>query len=219
LRVIRPAWKRVFDLVASFLAIVVLSPLILLISIAIVVDDGFPVFFIQKRVGRDGVVFPCIKFRTMVRNAANIGTGIWTSENDPRITRVGRKLRSFIDELPQLFNVFAGHMSIVGPRPSLIYQANRYDDYQQKRLAVKPGITGWAQINGRNNLSWPQKIELDVWYTENVSLPLDLKIIAKTPLTLLKPNVYAGAEPDDPISRLDGVTNPDNVEDMKHAQT
>lgn len=153
---IRPAWKRVFDLVASFLAIVVLSPLILLISIAIVVDDGFPVFFIQKRVGRDGVVFPCIKFRTMVRNAANIGTGIWTSENDPRITRVGRKLRSFIDELPQLFNVFAGHMSIVGPRPSLIYQANRYDDYQQKKASSQ---------------AWNHRLGADKWQKQFVMAP------------------------------------------------
>ncbi|MEZ4812074.1 MAG: sugar transferase [Caldisericia bacterium] len=211
-KVYNPFWKRAFDLVFGLLALVVLSPILLIISILIVLDDGFPVFFIQKRVGRNSKVFNCVKFRTMVKNAANIGTGIWTSENDPRITRVGKKLRSFIDELPQIFNVITGSMSIVGPRPSLVYQSKRYDDHQKKRLRVKPGITGWAQINGRNELSWPEKIDLDVWYTENFSFKLDLKIIFDTPRILLKPNVYADVEPDDPISRLDGVTNPDMEE-------
>ena len=208
----RPLWKRPFDLVVSIISLVILSPIFLVISILIIIDDGFPIFFVQKRVGIGGSLFSCVKFRTMVVNAQNTGTGVWTKENDPRITKVGKRLRSFIDEMPQLFNVLAGNMSIVGPRPSLEYQCKRYNDHQFKRLSVKPGITGWAQINGRNQLSWPEKIDLDVWYATHMTLGLDLKIILSTPLTLLKPNVYADAEPDDPISRLDGVANPDMEE-------
>ncbi len=150
----------------------------------------------------------------MVRNAASIGTGIYTAKDDPRITRVGKHLRGFLDELPQIFNVVVGQMSVVGPRPSMIYQAKRYSQDQMRRLAVKPGITGWAQINGRNNISWPKKIELDCWYVDNMSFGLDMKIILKTFGTLARPNtVYSEAEPDDPISRLDGVANPDALEE------
>jgi lipopolysaccharide/colanic/teichoic acid biosynthesis glycosyltransferase len=208
-----PLWKRPVDLFIGLIAVLLLSPLFLVISILIIIDDGFPVYFIQKRVGKNGKVFGCVKFRTMVKNAENIGSGIWTKEDDPRITKVGKRLRSFIDELPQLFNVLVGSMSIVGPRPSLVYQSKRYDEHQKKRLLIKPGITGWAQINGRNELSWPEKIDLDVWYAEHMTFGLDMKIIFDTPRVLLKPNVYADAEPDDPISRLDGVTNPDMEED------
>lgn len=208
----RPLWKRPFDLIVSIVSLVILSPVFLVISILIIIDDGFPIFFVQKRVGIGGSLFSCVKFRTMVVNAQNTGTGVWTKENDPRITKVGKRLRSFFDEMPQLFNVLAGSMSIVGPRPSLEYQCKRYNDHQLKRLSVKPGITGWAQINGRNQLSWPEKIDLDVWYATHMTLGLDLKIILSTPITLLKPNVYADAEPDDPISRLDGVANPDMEE-------
>jgi undecaprenyl phosphate N,N'-diacetylbacillosamine 1-phosphate transferase len=208
----RPPWKRPFDLVFSIVSLLILSPLFLIMAILIIIDDGFPVFFIQRRVGMGGRVFPCVKFRTMVVDAQNKGTGVWTKENDPRITRVGSYLRSFIDEMPQLFNVFAGSMSIVGPRPSLEYQYKRYNEHQLKRLSVKPGITGWAQINGRNQLLWPEKIDLDVWYATHMNLGLDLKIILATPTTLMKPNVYTDEEPDDPISRLDGVANPDMEE-------
>ncbi len=211
---ISPAWKRACDLALGILGTALLSPVLLFISAAIVVDNGFPVFFIQKRAGLGGKPFRCIKFRTMVRNAASIGTGIYTAKDDPRITRVGKHLRNFLDELPQIFNVIAGQMSIVGPRPSMIYQAKRYSQDQMRRLAVKPGITGWAQINGRNNISWPKKIELDCWYVDNMSFGLDMKIILKTFGTLARPNtVYSEAEPDDPISRLDGVANPDALEE------
>lgn len=117
-----------------------------------------------------------------------------------------------MDELPQIFNVISGNMSIVGPRPSMLYQAKRYDQLQVRRLLVKPGITGWAQVNGRNTLSWPKKINLDVWYVDHLSFLLDMKIIFMTPFTLAKGNVYADVEPDDPISRLDGVANPDALE-------
>jgi lipopolysaccharide/colanic/teichoic acid biosynthesis glycosyltransferase len=216
LKTIRPVWKRIEDIVLGICATLLLSPILMIISLAIIIDNGFPVFFIQSRAGLGGNPFNCIKFRTMVRNAANIGTGIFTSKDDPRITRVGKYLRSFLDELPQIFNVIGGSMSIVGPRPSMLYQAKRYNDEQQKRLMVKPGITGWAQVNGRNNISWPKKIELDVWYLNQMSFALDMKIIFMTFATLVKPNtIYAEVEPDDPISRLDGVANPDALEANK----
>lgn len=212
---IKPVWKRICDITIGVLGTALLSPLLLFISVAIVIDDGFPVFFTQKRIGQIGKPFKCIKFRTMVRNAANIGSGIYTAKNDPRITRVGKYLRSFLDELPQIFNVVAGQMSIVGPRPSMVYQAKRYTKDQARRLAVKPGITGWAQINGRNNISWPEKIELDCWYVDNMSFGLDMKIILKTFCTIAKSNtVYSELEPNDPISRLDGVANPDALEEI-----
>lgn len=216
MKIINPAWKRIEDLVLGVLGTIVLSPLLLFISLAIVIDDGFPVFFIQKRMGQGEKPFNCVKFRTMVKNAANIGTGIYTAKDDPRITKVGRHLRSFLDELPQIFNVIQGSMSIVGPRPSMIYQAKRYNEEQKKRLMVKPGITGWAQVNGRNNISWPKKIELDCWYADHVTFATDMKIIFMTFSTIAKPNtVYSDAEPDDPISRLDGVANPDALEECK----
>ncbi|HNW31792.1 MAG TPA: sugar transferase [Caldisericia bacterium] len=216
MKIINPAWKRIEDLVLGVLGTIVLSPLLLFISLAIVIDDGFPVFFIQKRMGQGEKPFNCVKFRTMVKNAANIGTGIYTAKDDPRITKVGKHLRSFLDELPQIFNVIQGSMSIVGPRPSMIYQAKRYNEEQKKRLLVKPGITGWAQVNGRNNISWPKKIELDCWYADHVTFATDMKIIFMTFSTIAKPNtVYSDAEPDDPISRLDGVANPDALEECK----
>ncbi len=216
MKIINPAWKRIEDLVLGVLGTIVLSPLLLFISLAIIIDDGFPVFFIQKRMGQGEKPFNCVKFRTMVKNAANIGTGIYTAKDDPRITKVGKHLRSFLDELPQIFNVIQGSMSIVGPRPSMIYQAKRYNEEQKKRLMVKPGITGWAQVNGRNNISWPKKIELDCWYADHVTFATDMKIIFMTFSTIAKPNtVYSDAEPDDPISRLDGVANPDALEECK----
>ena len=216
MKIINPAWKRIEDLVLGVLGTIDLSPLLLFISLAIVIDDGFPVFFIQKRMGQGEKPFNCVKFRTMVKNAANIGTGIYTAKDDPRITKVGKHLRSFLDELPQIFNVIQGSMSIVGPRPSMIYQAKRYNEEQKKRLLVKPGITGWAQVNGRNNISWPKKIELDCWYADHVTFATDMKIIFMTFSTIAKPNtVYSDAEPDDPISRLDGVANPDALEECK----
>jgi len=215
-KIINPAWKRIEDLVLGVLGTIVLSPLLLFISLAIIIDDGFPVFFIQKRMGQGEKPFNCVKFRTMVKNAANIGTGIYTAKDDPRITKVGKHLRSFLDELPQIFNVIQGSMSIVGPRPSMIYQAKSYNEEQKKRLMVKPGITGWAQVNGRNNISWPKKIELDCWYADHVTFATDMKIIFMTFSTIAKPNtVYSDAEPDDPISRLDGVANPDALEECK----
>ncbi len=139
----------------------------------------------QTRVGRDGVGFELLKLRTMVVGAERQGAGFAVDTGDPRITRVGRILRRLsLDELPQLWNVVRGDMSLIGPRPTLRYQVERYDERQRRRLAVRPGLTGWAQIHGRATLPWAERIELDVWYVEHRSPLLDLKILARTPLAL-----------------------------------
>lgn len=149
-----------------------------------------PVFFKQDRLGKNGKVFKIIKFRTMIDNAEQIGTGVITFENDPRITKVGSFLRkTSLDELPQLINVLKGDMSIVGPRPPVPYHPKKYEEYseyEKKRFNVKPGITGYAQVNGRNNLTWEQRINMDVYYVDNRSFLLDLKIIFLTMLKVLK---------------------------------
>lgn len=164
---------------ASGIALIVLLPIFAVIGIFIKLDSKGPVFFVQKRAGKDGKVFRAYKLRTMVDNAV-ASEGEKISQNDSRITRVGQLLRWGMDELPQLINVFKGDMSLVGPRPTLMEQVNRYSKEHRRRLEVKPGITGWALINGRNILSWPKKIELDIWYVDHWSLWLDLKILFKT---------------------------------------
>ncbi len=147
----------------------------------------------QLRVGRDGAEFELLKLRTMVVGAEHQGAGYAVDKGDPRITRVGRVLRRLsLDELPQLWNVVRGDMSVVGPRPTLRYQVDRYTERQRRRLEVKPGITGWAQVNGRATLPWADRIELDVWYVEHRSPLLDLKILARTPLALFG-GTYKGA--------------------------
>lgn len=171
--------KRIFDILASGVALIVLLPIFAIIGIFIKLDSKGPVFFIQERVGKDGKIFRAYKLRTMVNNAVAIG-GKKISQDDLRITRVGRFLRWGIDELPQLFNVFKGDMSLVGPRPTLMEQVKRYSKEHRRRLEMKPGLTGWALINGRNILSWPEKIKLDIWYIDHWSLWLDLKILIKT---------------------------------------
>ncbi len=180
-----PAWqarlKRGMDAFLSALGLVVLAIPCALVAILIKLDSPGPVFFRHPRVGLNGATFVPLKFRTMEVSAMTRGHGTTVSATDPRITRVGAFLRRWaLDELPQLWNVLIGEMSLVGPRPTFAYQVERYDDFQRRRLDVKPGITGWAQINGRNSISWPERIELDVWYVENASLWLDLKIIART---------------------------------------
>ncbi len=173
--------KRFFDLAASSMALLILSPFWGVIALAIRRGSPGPAFFLQERVGKDGKLFVCWKFRTMIVGAINQGLGVTVAQNDARITRVGRVLRNWgIDELPQLINVFRGEMSLVGPRPTLQYQVDQYDDFQRKRLLVKPGLTGWALIHGRNTLPWEDRIELDVWYVEHWSFWLDLKILLKT---------------------------------------
>jgi len=193
--------KRLVDLLGSLPGLLLISPLLLGVALAIKLDDRGPVFFRQQRAGLKGQIFKIFKFRTMVQNAEKMGAGVFVEEEDPRITRVGKFLRhSSLDELPQLINIVRGEMSLVGPRPTLPYQVENYDQRQMRRLEVKPGITGWAQVNGRSALTWPERIELDLWYIDNWSLWLDLKIILKTFLVVLKKgNLYKTAE-NDPIS-------------------
>jgi lipopolysaccharide/colanic/teichoic acid biosynthesis glycosyltransferase len=173
--------SRALDVALSAALLLVTSPLLALAAIAIRLESRGPVFYRQLRVGRAGEPFELWKLRTMVPGAESIGAGIYVLEGDPRITRAGRLLRRFsLDELPNLVNVLKGDMAIVGPRPTVQEQVDRYTDRQRRRLEVKPGITGWAQVNGRTSLSWPERIELDVWYVEHRSLRLDLRILTKT---------------------------------------
>jgi lipopolysaccharide/colanic/teichoic acid biosynthesis glycosyltransferase len=174
--------NRALDAAAAGLGLAVTSPVLAVAALAIKLDDGGPVFYRQGRVGLNGDEFDLLKLRTMDVGAESKGAGLAVNEGDPRITRVGRILRRLsLDELPQLWNVVRGDMSLVGPRPTLAYQVERYTPRQRRRLEVKPGITGWAQIHGRARLPWEQRIELDVWYVEHRSAWLDLKILARTP--------------------------------------
>jgi undecaprenyl phosphate N,N'-diacetylbacillosamine 1-phosphate transferase len=179
--------KRILDLIFGILGLIITSPLWLYVFIKIKAEDHGPVFFIQERVGRNGRLFRMYKFRSMVVGAEKKGLGVFVSTDDERITKIGKFIRkTSIDELPQLINVLKGEMSIVGPRPTLEYQVERYNKEQKRRLLMKPGITGWAQINGRNNMTWPEKIKLDLWYVDHWSIGLDLKIIGRTIWSVLK---------------------------------
>ncbi len=174
-------WKRVFDTAVSTAALAALSPLMALVALAIKLDSPGPVFFRQERLGKQGRIFKIWKFRSMVVEAENMGAGLNVVEQDPRITRVGRVLRRFsLDELPQLINVLKGEMSIVGPRPGLPLHLEIYNDFQVRRLEVKPGITGLAQVTGRAAMPWSERIKLDIQYVDNRSLMLDLLLIART---------------------------------------
>jgi lipopolysaccharide/colanic/teichoic acid biosynthesis glycosyltransferase len=173
--------SRALDAVVAALALLVSSPLVLGAALALKLEGGGAVIYRQRRVGRHGEPFELWKLRTMVSGAEAMGAGIYVLEGDARITRVGRFLRRFsLDELPNLVNVLKGEMALVGPRPTIQEQVERYTDRQRRRLEVKPGITGWAQVNGRASLPWPERIELDVWYVDNRSLALDLRILLKT---------------------------------------
>ena len=185
--------NRAADLAIAGGALLVASPLLALAALAIKLEDGGPVLYRQTRVGRDGADFELLKLRTMVVGAETMGAGFAVDEGDPRITRAGRLLRRLsVDELPQLWNVVRGEMSVIGPRPTLRYQVEKYTPRQRRRLEVKPGITGWAQVHGRAKLPWDERIELDVWYVEHRSAWLDLKILAKTPFALFG-GTYKGA--------------------------
>lgn len=188
--------RRFVDIIISSLAVVAFFPFFLIIAILIKTDSEGKVFFRQERVGKDGKIFRIYKFRTMVKGAEKKGAGYFIERDDPRITRMGRFLRRIsLDELPQLINVLKGEMTLVGPRPTLKYQVDVYSPRQRKRLLVKPGLTGWAQVHGRNELPWPERIELDIWYVENRSWLLDLNIILKTFGILLKrEGIYANRE-------------------------
>ncbi len=169
------------DWALGFLLLGAAAPLLGLVSLAIWLDSRGPVFFRQVRAGREGKPFRIWKFRTMVVNAERMGAGLLIEPDDPRVTRVGKWLRRLsIDELPQLLNVIKGEMSLVGPRPGMCFQAAQYDAFQRRRLEALPGITGWAQIHGRNELSWPERIRYDVWYVDHRSLRLDLSILWQT---------------------------------------
>jgi lipopolysaccharide/colanic/teichoic acid biosynthesis glycosyltransferase len=173
--------SRALDLLVASFVLVLASPLLAVAAILIKLESRGPVVYRQRRVGRAGEPFELWKLRTMVPGAESLGAGIYVVEGDPRITRVGRVLRRFsLDELPNLVNVLKGEMAVVGPRPTVQEQVDRYSERQRRRLEVRPGITGWAQVKGRASLPWPERIELDVWYVEHRSLRLDLRILAKT---------------------------------------
>jgi lipopolysaccharide/colanic/teichoic acid biosynthesis glycosyltransferase len=174
--------NRIVDATLAGLGLAVSTPLLALAAVTIKLDDGGPVLYRQRRVGLNGEEFELVKLRTMKVGAEREGAGYAVNEGDPRITRAGRMLRRLsIDEIPQLWNVVRGDMSLIGPRPTLAYQVEQYTPRQRRRLDVKPGITGWAQIHGRARVPWEQRIELDVWYVEHRSPWLDLKILARTP--------------------------------------
>jgi lipopolysaccharide/colanic/teichoic acid biosynthesis glycosyltransferase len=177
--------NRVLDVAGASLGLALASPFLAAAAIAIKLDDGGPVLYRQQRVGKDGREFELVKLRTMVLGAERQGAGWAVNHGDPRITRVGKALRRIsLDEVPQLWNVVRGEMSLIGPRPTLAYQVEQYTPRQRRRLDVRPGITGWAQVQGRASLPWEERIELDVWYVEHRSPWLDLKILARTPLAL-----------------------------------
>ncbi len=185
--------NRAFDITAAVLGLALGSPLLAAGAVAIKLEDGGPVLYRQTRVGKDGVDFELLKLRTMVEGAEQKGAGYAVDRGDSRITRVGRLLRkTSIDELPQLWNVLRGEMSLIGPRPTLRYQVEKYDARQRQRLAVRPGLTGWAQVHGRATLSWAERIELDVWYVEHRSGRIDLRILLRTPAALFG-GTYRGA--------------------------
>lgn len=187
--------KRLMDLMVLLIAIIPLLIIGIIISLLIKIDSKGSIFFKQKRLGKDGKVFGIYKFRTMIEDAEKVGTGIFTSDKDPRITKAGNLLRkTSLDELPQVINILKGEMSFVGPRPPVPYHPYKYEDYSETkklRFTVKPGVTGMAQAYGRNTLSWDERIEYDVKYVNRISFLLDFKIVIKTILTVIrKENIY-----------------------------
>ena len=192
-------WKRLFDIVLSAFALVILSPVLLLTWIAIRLESPGPAVFRQQRLGRYGKEFTFLKFRSMRVNSEHTGSGVYSEAGDPRVTKVGKFIRATsIDELPQLWNILRGDMSIVGPRPPLTYHPwpiEEYDSEQLHMFDVRPGLTGWAQVNGRKAVEWHKRIEMNVWYTRNYSLWLDIKILFMTVFKVLSnaDNVNDGA--------------------------
>jgi lipopolysaccharide/colanic/teichoic acid biosynthesis glycosyltransferase len=187
--------KRAFDVAVSLTLAAVTAPVVALLVLAIRLETRGDPIYRQTRVGRDGAPFEIFKLRTMVAGAEFQGAGLAISAGDSRITRLGAVLRRYsLDELPNLWNVLRGDMSIVGPRPTLQRQVDRYTERQRGRLAVRPGITGWAQINGRASLPWSERIELDLWYVQHRSLALDLRIVRRTiGMVLRGSGIYKGA--------------------------
>ena len=192
--------NRVFDVAVAAISLVLAAPVAALIALAIRLEGGGPAIYRQRRVGKDGVEFDLFKFRTMVSGSDPVGIGTAVPDDDPRVTRVGRLLRRLsLDELPNLLNVLRGEMAIVGPRPTIPAQVELYTPRQRRRLEVKPGLTGWAQVSGRTAIDWGERIELDVWYVENRSAALDARILARTARLLLTGQGIGG---DTPSSRV-----------------
>lgn len=176
--------KRALDILIALLGLLIASPVLLLTAIAVKLDSKGPAIFKQPRLGLNGRVFNIYKFRSMKVGSEHTGTGVYSRKDDVRVTRVGKFIRATsIDELPQLINLLNGTMSAIGPRPALTYHPWRYEEYteeQKKMFLVRPGVTGWAQVNGRKDVEWHRRIELNVWYIENVSFMLDVKILFRT---------------------------------------
>jgi lipopolysaccharide/colanic/teichoic acid biosynthesis glycosyltransferase len=186
--------KRAIDVVGAVAGLALAAPILALAACAVKLEDNGPVFFRQMRLGRGERPFEVMKLRTMTVDAEQVRSDGVVEEGDARITRVGAVLRrTAVDELPQLWNVLRGEMSLVGPRPVPLPHLERYDARQRRRLEVRPGLTGWAQIHGRASLPWPERIELDVWYVEHRSLAVDARILARTAGVLLRRDfVYRG---------------------------
>lgn len=186
--------KRAFDVGLSAGALTALWPVLVGIGVAVRLDSDGPALFTQTRVGQHGVPFTIYKFRTMAKGSEK--GDVVVTEGDARITRLGALLRATsLDELPQLLNIFKGEMSVVGPRPTLPYQVEQYTDFQRRRLNVLPGVTGWVQVNGRNSLPWPKRIELDVWYADHWTLLLDARVLLRTlPVVLAGDDLYGARE-------------------------
>lgn len=202
----RKGLPRAADLVIAVLGLVLVSPILIGAAVAIKLSGPGPVFYRQRRIGKDGAIFELYKLRTMRLGADPVGVGTAVTADDPRVTRVGRFLRRHsLDELPNMINVLRGEMRIVGPRATLPAQVELYTPRQRRRLDLRPGVTGWAQIHGRAGIPWEDRIELDVWYVEHRSLALDLRILARTPRMLLRglggsaPDPYAGSPPSSPL--------------------
>ena len=181
--------KRFLDIFISLLGLIILSPVMLIVAIAILIESGSEVIFKQERIGKNGKVFKLYKFRSMIKNAEHTGSGVYSYKGDSRVTKVGKFIRkTSLDELPQFVNVLKGDMSLIGPRPVLTYHPMTYDKYteeQLKRFSVRPGITGWAQVNGRKTSLWPERIKYDIEYVENLSFAFDVKVFFKTISTVL----------------------------------
>ena len=177
-------FKRLMDILLSGIMLIIGAIPMLLVAVLVKLDSKGPALFEQERLGVNGKVFKMYKFRSMIVNAEHQGSGVYSGKGDARVTRMGRILRATsIDELPQLVNILKGEMSFIGPRPALTYHPWKYEEYteeQKKMFAVRPGITGWAQVNGRKEVEWPRRIEMNVWYVEHMSFGLDMKILFKT---------------------------------------
>ena len=209
-------FKRFFDIALSLFAIMVLAFPMLIIAVIIKIDSKGPVLFKQKRIGKNGKIFEILKFRSMCVGAEQTGSGVYSAKGDARVTKVGKILRATsIDEFPQFFNILKGDMSLIGPRPPLTYHPWPFDKYteKQKRMfEVRPGVTGWAQINGRKDVEWNKRIQLNVWYVDNVSLWLDIKILFKTVLKVFSnaDNENIGAT----VVKMEKATIEDSVVDQ-----